>query len=50
VDYTVHSDYPGWMKWVCRHFRTNPIVKVELGEVFLETTLSPFPFSAPLIR
>ena len=33
-DYWVHSDAPGWMHWVCRHFRTNPIVAVELGEVF----------------
>ncbi len=33
VDYAVHSDYPAWMQWVCQHFHTNPIVRVELGEV-----------------
>ena len=41
VDYTVHSDYPGWMQWVCQHFRTNPIVKVELGEVALDSKQIP---------
>ncbi|HOY60609.1 MAG TPA: hypothetical protein PK640_21015 [Verrucomicrobiota bacterium] len=41
VDYTVHSDYPGWMEWVCRHFRTNPIVKAELGAVALDAQQSP---------
>lgn len=34
VDYTVRRDYPGWMRWICEHFRTNPIVSVDLGEVF----------------
>lgn len=33
VDYQVNSDYPGWVRWVCQHFRTNPVVTVELGEV-----------------
>jgi hypothetical protein len=41
VDYTVYTDYPGWMQWVCQHFRTNPIVQVELGEVFLNTKHMP---------
>jgi hypothetical protein len=41
VDYTVYTDYPGWMHWVCQHFRTNPIVQVELGEVFLNTKHMP---------
>jgi hypothetical protein len=41
VDYTVHSDYPGWMRWVCQHLRTNPIVKVELGEVLLSSKRLP---------
>lgn len=41
VDYTVHSDYPGWMQWVAQHFRTNPIVKVELGEVTLDSKQLP---------
>ncbi len=34
VDYTVHTDCPGWVDWVCTTFRRNPIVRVELGEVF----------------
>jgi len=34
VSYTVYTDYPAWMRWVCQHFGTNPIVSVELGEVF----------------
>jgi len=41
VDYTVYSDYPGWMRWVCQHLRTNPIVKVELGEVLLNSKRLP---------
>lgn len=41
VDYTVSTDYPGWMHWVCQHFRTNPIVKVELGEVTLDAEQLP---------
>jgi hypothetical protein len=41
VDYTVDSDYPGWMQWVCQHFRTNPIVKVELSEVSLDAKQLP---------
>jgi len=35
--YTVQSDYGGFVKWVCTHFRDNPIVSVELGEVFTDT-------------
>jgi hypothetical protein len=41
VDYTVHTDYPAWMQWVCRHFLTNPIVKVDLGEVLLDSNRLP---------
>jgi hypothetical protein len=33
VDYQVYSDYPGWMNWICQHFRTNPITAVNLGAV-----------------
>jgi hypothetical protein len=33
--YWVENDRPGWTKWVCQHFRTNPIVHIELGEVSL---------------
>ena len=36
VEYWVHSDAPGWTRWVCGHFHTNPIVQVELGEVALQ--------------
>ena len=32
VGYTVYTDRPGWKRWVCQHFRTNPIVSIELGE------------------
>jgi hypothetical protein len=41
VDYTVYTDYPGWMQWICQHFRTNPIVQVELGKVSLNTKHMP---------
>jgi hypothetical protein len=41
VDYTVHSDYPGWMQWVCQHFRTNPIVQAEMSEVLLNAKHLP---------
>jgi hypothetical protein len=33
IEYQVHTDYPAWMKWICQHFHTNPIVAVDLGEV-----------------
>ena len=33
--YWVKTDRPGWTKWVCQHFRTNPIVRIELGRVSL---------------
>jgi len=29
--YTVHSDYPAWVKWCCRTFKADPIAKVEVG-------------------
>jgi len=34
--YCVSTDYPSWVAWVCTTFRRNPIVQVELGEVFLK--------------
>ena len=37
VDYQVYTDYPAWMNWICTHFRTNPIVSVNLGEVVRHT-------------
>jgi hypothetical protein len=39
--YWVENDRPGWTRWVCQHFRTNPIVKIELGEVSLPPGGSP---------
>jgi hypothetical protein len=33
IEYQVYTDYPAWMKWICQHFHTNPIVAVDLGEV-----------------
>jgi hypothetical protein len=41
VMYWVHSDAPGWTGWVCQHFRTNPIVQVELGGVSLQPSGRP---------
>ncbi len=41
VDYTVYTDYPGWMHWICQRFRTNPIVEVEFGEVSLDAKRLP---------
>ncbi len=37
-DYCVRSDYPGWVRWICRNLGDNPIVEVEYGEVFLKET------------
>jgi hypothetical protein len=34
VEYRVHTNYPGWARWVCREFKRNPIASVELGAVF----------------
>jgi len=34
VDYTVDHNYPGWVRWVCRKFKANPITDVRLGSVF----------------
>jgi hypothetical protein len=41
VDYQVATDYPGWMRWVCQHFRTNPITAVNLGAVTRQTDGNP---------
>lgn len=41
VGYQVYTDYPAWMRWVCQHFRTNPIVSIELGEVAAQTNGLP---------
>jgi hypothetical protein len=34
VEYCVFTDYPGWVRWMCETFKTNPIESVELGRVF----------------
>lgn len=36
--YWVENDRPEWTQWVCRHFRTNPIVQVELGGVAFQAS------------
>jgi hypothetical protein len=33
VEYEVSTDRRSWVGWICQHFRTNPIVSVDLGEV-----------------
>ncbi|MHC4737364.1 MAG: M56 family metallopeptidase [Planctomycetota bacterium] len=35
LDYMVKTDWPSFAVWVCRTFKDNPIVSVELGEVFI---------------
>ena len=32
--YMTYTDFPGWVRWICQTFKDNPIVSVELGEVF----------------
>ena len=41
VDYCVNHGYPGWVKWVCNKFKTNPIVDVQLGKVFADSEGRP---------
>ncbi|MGO9199035.1 MAG: hypothetical protein ACLQM8_00650 [Limisphaerales bacterium] len=41
VDYQVYTDYPSWMGWICQHFRTNPIVAVDLGGITMNTNGLP---------
>ncbi len=33
LNYCLEIDRPGWVRWMFQHFRTNPIVRVELGAV-----------------
>jgi beta-lactamase regulating signal transducer with metallopeptidase domain len=37
--YTVQTDYPSFVLWCCTHFKDNPIVGVQLGDVFLSDAL-----------
>ncbi len=39
--YWVKTDRPAWTRWVCQHFRTNPIVQVQIGEVTFEQSKRP---------
>ncbi len=41
VDYQVYMDYPSWVGWICQHFRTNPIVAVDLGGIRMNTNRLP---------
>jgi beta-lactamase regulating signal transducer with metallopeptidase domain/peroxiredoxin/outer membrane lipoprotein-sorting protein len=41
VDYDVDRNYPGWVKWVCNKFKTDPIVDVQLGKVFADSEGRP---------
>ncbi|KPK83437.1 MAG: hypothetical protein AMJ81_08295 [Phycisphaerae bacterium SM23_33] len=52
VDYTVATDYPSWVKWICETFKPNPIQSVELGEVFASRrhSFSVGPVDLPTIR
>jgi len=35
LNYTVHTDWPSFAVWVCRTFKDNPIVSVELSDAVL---------------
>ena len=39
--YWVQNDRSGWTRWVCEHFRINPIAEVELGEVIFQANGRP---------
>ena len=34
TDYMVDHNYSGWVRWMCRKFKDNPITDVRLGRVF----------------
>lgn len=34
ASYEVSHGYPDWVLWMCRTFKENPIVLIELGKVF----------------
>jgi len=38
ISYTVHTDYPSFTLWCCTHFKDNPIIDVQLGDVFIGDT------------
>jgi beta-lactamase regulating signal transducer with metallopeptidase domain len=37
--YTVQTDYPSFVLWCCTHFKDNPIIDVQLGDVFIGDAL-----------
>ncbi|MGE5294753.1 MAG: M56 family metallopeptidase, partial [Solirubrobacterales bacterium] len=37
--YTVHTDYPSFILWCATHFKDNPIIGVQLGDVFISDAL-----------
>jgi hypothetical protein len=39
--YEGNHDSPGWVRWACKKFKTNPIVDVRFGEVFASLNGSP---------
>jgi hypothetical protein len=39
--YGVYTDYPSWVRWMCEHFKDNPITKVDLGEVHADGEGTP---------
>jgi len=41
VDYHVNRDASGWVSWVCKKFKANPIAEVQLGKVFAGPDGSP---------
>ena len=41
ISYTVYTDYPSFVKWMCTTFKTNPIVSIELGKSFTDSQGRP---------
>jgi len=41
LNYTVYTNWPGFALWCCRTFKENPIVEIELGDVFLNRNNLP---------
>jgi beta-lactamase regulating signal transducer with metallopeptidase domain len=37
--YQVYTDYPSFALWCCTHFKDNPIIDVQLGDVFIGDAL-----------
>jgi protocatechuate 3,4-dioxygenase beta subunit len=41
LHYQVYTDWPGFALWCCRTFKENPIIEIELGDVFLNKNNLP---------